>query len=79
MRGFHAVTIIESNRAVECDIMLRHEYAADQIFVKKVLDTERMFCYTHVSPIFRTYVSYIPFTMITARAEIRLHMHVGVL
>jgi len=35
---------------------LRHNCAADQISVKKVLDTERMFCYTHVSPIFRTYV-----------------------
>src|SRR6266581_905616 len=57
---------------------LRHEPAADQIFVKKALDTERMFCYTHGSPIFRTYVSYISFTLITGRAETRLHMHVGV-
>src|SRR5262249_50564450 len=52
--------------------------AADQISVKKVLDTERMFCYTHVSPINRTYVSYRSFTMIAGRAETRLPMHVGV-
>src|SRR3954447_21703377 len=58
--------------------MLRHKRAADQILVKKTLDSEHMFCYNHVSPISRTYVSYRSFTLITARAETRLPMHVGV-